>query len=184
MFGVTSVYEPSIGSPPLQERGTLNFGDRRPQFHFYARLARERGVKLTRKEVIFMAKSAELTRDERIKKELSRLRRSLKDVPKNKMTTAEGLLHRAAFLRVELEDLEADINANGSTELYQNGPDALPMTRIRAAAQQHNTMMKNYTTVCRQLADLIPESATATTKKESDAFVEILQRKNGMRRVK
>lgn len=99
------------------------------------------------------------------------------------MTAAEGLIHRAAFIRVELEDLEVDINENGSTEMYQNGPDALPMTRIRAAAQQYDKMVKNYATVSRQLADLIPESATAT-KKDYDAFVDILQRKNGMRRVK
>ncbi|MFB9324286.1 hypothetical protein, partial [Cryptosporangium minutisporangium] len=126
---------------------------------------------------IFMDESVKLARDKRIKKELTRIKKSLKEVPKDKLTAAEGLIHRAAFLRIELEDLEEDINCHGSTELFQNGPDAMPITRVRASAQQHNTVVKNYTTVCRQLADLIPNvPQTPKETPQPDAFQKILAR--------
>ncbi|MEK5060492.1 hypothetical protein BK126_04490 [Paenibacillus sp. FSL H7-0326] len=124
-----------------------------------------------------MDESLKLARDKRIKKELTRIKKSLKEVPKDKLTAAEGLIHRAAFLRIELEDLEEDINCHGSTELFQNGPDALPITRVRASAQQHNNVIRNYTTVCRNLADLIPNvPQTPKGKPEPDAFQKILAR--------
>ena len=82
-------------------------------------------------------------------------------MPEDMLRLADGLIQRAAFLKVELEDLEADINKNGSTEVYEakNQP---PVTRIRASAQHYDKMVRAYTTVCKQLADLV--GSTGATK--------------------
>ena len=136
-----------------------------------------------------MATSKDLTREDRIKAELLRLRRSLKPlVQANKYRAADGLVQRAAFLRIELEDLEADINTHGTTE---PGPQGL---RVRAAAQQYDKLLKTYNAVCKQLNDLIPATAGSAPKQSTkgsetpDPFQNIMGRKQkatgGMRRVK
>ncbi|HYF94430.1 MAG TPA: hypothetical protein VD969_19600 [Symbiobacteriaceae bacterium] len=135
-----------------------------------------------------MKNSSELPRDTRIKREVSRLRRILKKVPEVRQQLAIGLVERAAFLRVELEDLEADINKNGTTEVYQPSEDSPPITRIRAAAQQYDKLVKSYTTVCRQIDDLVPQGGKPGEKvtAPSDALQNLIQsRAEGrMRRVK
>lgn len=115
-----------------------------------------------------------MTRHERIKQEEARLTKHLAGLPETRRHLVEGLIQRAAFLRVEAEDLEADINERGSTELFQNGPDALPMTRVRAAAQQHDKVVRAYTTICKQLAEMAPEGKASS---EQDAFQELMGRK-------
>jgi hypothetical protein len=135
-----------------------------------------------------MPTSKDLTREDRIKRELSRLRRSLKPlVQANKYKAADGLMQRAAFLRIELEDLEEDINIHGTTEPGLQG------TKVRASAQQYDKLLKTYNSVCKQLNDLIPATAGSAPKqstKESetpDPFLQIMGRRQstgGMRRVK
>jgi hypothetical protein len=135
-----------------------------------------------------MATSKDLAREDRIKAELRRLRRNLKPlVLENRYRAADGLMQRAAFLRIELEDLEKDINTHGTTE---PGPQGL---RVRAAAQQYDKLLKTYNAVCKQLNDLIPATAGSAPKqstKESetpDPFLQIMGRRQstgGMRRVK
>lgn len=128
-----------------------------------------------------MPTSKDLTREDRIKRELSRLRRSLKPlVQANKYKAADGLMQRAAFLRIELEDLEADINTHGTTEPGLQG------TKVRASAQQYDKLLKTYNSVCKQLTDLIPAGAAPPKPTEKDPFQDIMQRKTtgGMRRVK
>ncbi len=135
-----------------------------------------------------MGNSTKLSRDTRIKREVNRLRRNLKTVPEDRQQLAIGLVERAAFLRVELEDLEADINANGTIEWYQPSEDAAPITRIRAAAQQYDKLVKSYATVCRQIADLVPQGNKPGEKEKpaSDAFQNLVENRTDgrMRRVK
>lgn len=86
-------------------------------------------------------------------------------MPDDMLRLVEGLIQRAAFLRVELEDLEEDINKNGSTEIYQASEHSPPMTRIRAAAQHYDKMARQYLATCKQLAELA--SSTGAVKGES-----------------
>lgn len=131
-----------------------------------------------------MPRSPRKGRDARIRRELERLCEILQPSGE-RWRLVEGLIQRAAFLRVELEDLEVDLNANGSVEEYQASPNSLPMTRIRAAAQHYDKMVRAYTTVCKQLVELIPVQAGQASAK--GALEEILERKAaaaGIRRVK
>src|SRR5690606_6178361 len=95
-----------------------------------------------------------MIRDKRIEAEEKRLLEILSSMPEDKIRLVEGLVERAALLRVELEDREIDINENGSTEVYQAGPSSPPMTRVRATAQHYDKMARQYLATCKQLADL------------------------------
>jgi len=123
-----------------------------------------------------MPNSADVSREDRIKKEFARLRRLLKNVPKDKLSAATGIIQRAAFMAITLEDLEADINENGTVESFMQGD--YEYDRQRPAAQLYNTTVKNYTATCKQLTDLIPAGG-APPSKEKDAFEQILGRGKG-----
>jgi len=120
-----------------------------------------------------MIKSKEITKDERIKKEIKRLRTLLKDIPDNKLKVAEGLIKRASFMLVTLEDLELDLNTEGTVETFSQ-TKGIEYDRERPAAKLYNAFIKNYTSLCKQLLDLIPNE---TTKKEaSDDLLEFVQK--------
>ena len=57
-----------------------------------------------------MPKKADLSKEEKIKKEKARLRRVFKDLDENKRRTVDSLIERAAFLTASLEELENEIN--------------------------------------------------------------------------
>ena len=68
-----------------------------------------------------MATKKELTKEQKIKKEIARLKRVVKDLDKNKLQTVESLIKNAAFMAVSLEELQEIINAEGYVVEYQNG---------------------------------------------------------------
>lgn len=102
---------------------------------------------------------------ERINKEDKRLRKIYKDLPKDQLELYEGLIKRAAFMRITLEDYEQDINENGSIEYFTQSEKTDPYERERPVARLYNTMNKNYQSIMKQLSDKIPE-ATADPAEE------------------
>ena len=65
-----------------------------------------------------MATKKDLTKEEKIKREFSRLKRIFKDLDKNKLQTVESLIKNAAFMAVSLEELQEIINEEGYTVEY------------------------------------------------------------------
>ena len=53
-----------------------------------------------------MATKKELTKDQKIKREINRLKRVFRDLDKNKLQTVESLIRNAAFMAVSLEELQ------------------------------------------------------------------------------
>lgn len=115
-----------------------------------------------------MATKKDLTKDERISKEERRLRRSYKDLTKDKKQVVDGLIRRAAYMRVTLEDMEIDLDENGFVELFTQSDKTEPYERERPVARLYNTMNKNYQSIIKQLSDLLPK--VESPKEESDGF--------------
>jgi hypothetical protein len=115
----------------------------------------------------FMAGKKELTKDERILREEKRLRKSYKDLPKDKMQVVDGLIRRAAYMRVTLEDMEKDLDENGFVEMFTQSEKTEPYERERPVARLYNTMNKNYQSIIKQLSDLLPKE---DPKEEDDGF--------------
>lgn len=102
------------------------------------------------------------TKESRIKAEKKRLSAHYANLPAARKAIAEGLINRAAFMRVELEDLETDLLANGWTELFQQGKNQEPYDRARPQGQTYNAVNGNYQKVIKQLDSMLPKEDAAT----------------------
>lgn len=114
-----------------------------------------------------MAKKAEITKDERIAKEEKRLRQIYKNIDKDNKAIIDGLIQRAAYMRVTLEDWEKDIDLNGFIEMFTQSEKTAPYERERPVIRLYNTMNKNYQSIIKQLSDLVPKQSA---KEKDDGF--------------
>jgi hypothetical protein len=121
--------------------------------------------------VIYVASKKILSRDDRIKKEINRLKRIYKNIDKDNKAIIDGLIQRAAYMRVTLEDWERDIMENGITEMFTQSDKTDPYERERPVARLYNTMNKNYQSIIKQLSDLVPKPEP---KQEDDGFEDFL----------
>lgn len=118
-----------------------------------------------------MATNTDLTNDERILKEVRRLNRIYKNIDKDNKAIIDGLIQRAAYMRVTLEDWEEDIIENGCTEMFTQSINTPPYERERPVARLYNTMNANYQKIIKQLSDLVPKQEAKTKDDGFDAFV-------------
>ena len=80
-------------------------------------------------------------------------------IPPNKRKLVDGLLWQAARLRCSLDNLWADIQKNGETEIFSQGSDAFK--RERPEAKLFTARDKSYQAIIKQLNELLPEESTS-----------------------
>lgn len=120
-----------------------------------------------------MAKEKRIkTKDERIRGEKQRLSRIYKNLDENKKKLAAGLIERAAFMRIECEDLEADLIENGWTEQFQQSEKLEPYDRARPQGQAYQQLNANYQKVIKQLDALLPQ--VKQSGREDDGFADFV----------
>ena len=110
----------------------------------------------------------------RIKRELTRLRRSFKELPDDKKRVAEGLMQEAAFMRVTLEETRAVIDQEGVVERFEQG--AQRFLREHPATKVYASLVNRYTAVVKQLVDLLPANAVPPKEDELMGFVKARRR--------
>ena len=115
-----------------------------------------------------MGQKKELTKAERIAKERRRLTGLFRAVEERKKKTVLGLIERAAFLRVTLDELEENLREGGTTEQFSQGNQE-PYTRERPESRIYATLNANYQKIIKQLTDLLPKDEPGP-KQEGDAF--------------
>ena len=110
----------------------------------------------------------------RIKRELTRLRKSFKPLPEDKRRLAEGLMQEAAFMRVTLEETREIIDQEGVIELFEQGKQRFlrehPATKVYAA------LINRYSAVVKQLIDLLPDDDKQKT--ETDELMAFVKRRS------
>ena len=112
----------------------------------------------------------EIEKEKQIKKEIRKLLRLFKNLPKDKMKAADGLIQEAAFMKVTLEETRHVIDQEGILEKFEQG--AQKFLREHPATKVYNTMIQRYATVCKQLFDMIPDpDAGKQAEDELMAFV-------------
>ena len=67
----------------------------------------------------------------------------------------DRLIDNAAFMAVQLEDLQVAINRDGPVSEYQNGENQWG-TKKSPEVEIYNTTVKNYTATLKLLCDMIP----------------------------
>lgn len=93
----------------------------------------------------------------RIKKELKRLNEIYRSTPEGHKATLEGLIKNTAWLRVTIEDAQADIDLNGSTEKFQQAKGMEPYDRKRPIADQLDKWNSQYRNNIKILVEHVPE---------------------------
>lgn len=116
-----------------------------------------------------MENRAEKTKEQRIRAEKARLKRLYRNLPKEAAGTVAGLIDQAAFMRIECEDMAADLQDNGWTEKFQQSERLEPYDRARPIGQAYNSTNANYQKIIKQLTALLPKP-DATPKPEDDGF--------------
>lgn len=96
-------------------------------------------------------------KETKIKEEFESLKKLCEGLPQNKLAVALPLIEQAAFMRVTLTDLQAEINEMGCVEEYQNGRNQSGF-KVTAALQAYNSTVKNYAAVCERLDRILPAS--------------------------
>lgn len=91
----------------------------------------------------------------RVKNEIVLLRSKFNDIEENKLKAVSSIIENVAFMNVTLQDLQDDINLNGAIEKYKNGDKQWGL-KANPAIQAYNTMIKNYSSLMKQLTDLLP----------------------------
>ena len=119
---------------------------------------------------VITKKYEHLKEDERTKKELRKLNRIFKDIPKDKKSLAEKLISNAAFMAILLDDLQEDIKRNGYKDEYKNGENQYGYKRA-VAADLYQVTIKNYTNVIKQLNDLLPKNKDIEDDDGFEAFI-------------
>ena len=90
------------------------------------------------------------------KSEIARLAQIYAGLPEKQLALAQGLIAQAARLRVQLDQLNADITENGLTELFQQSDKVEPYVRERPQASLFVKLDKNYQSIIRQLSEMVP----------------------------
>ena len=114
-----------------------------------------------------MAKLKDVPKDKRISLEEGRLRDIYANIDKDNKAIIDGLIQRAAYMRITLEDWEKDIDENGYFEMFTQSVNTPPYERERPVIRLYNTMNKNYQSIIKQLSDLVPKPEP---KEEDDGF--------------
>ena len=115
--------------------------------------------------------TAKPTKAQRIATEVRRLKNIYKDVAKDSQALIQGLIQRAAYMRISLEDYEADLDSGGYVELFTQSEKTDPYERERPVARLYNAMNKNYQSIIKQLSDLLPKQPAKVEDDGFDAFV-------------
>lgn len=109
-----------------------------------------------------MADKKELTKDMKIRKEKNRLKGIFRDLEENKKKLLIPLIEKAAFMSVELDELQEAIEQDGWISEYKNGENQFG-TKKSPVAETYIALSKNYAAIVKQLTDSVP----AAKKKES-----------------
>lgn len=113
-------------------------------------------------------------KEERIKKEEKRLLKYYEDLDSRKKEIAQGLIQRAAHLRITLEDMAADLDENGYVEKFQQSPHVPPYERKRPNADLFTAMSGLYQKAIKQLTDLLPKETAQNKADDMSAFDEFI----------
>ena len=111
-------------------------------------------------------------KDKEIKREITRLTNLYKDVDRVKRLTAKNLIEEAAFMKSTLKELKFLIDEKGPIDEMPQGEYSI--LREHPALKSYNTMVQRYSTIIKQLMDLLPKEQQ---KEIDDGFEDFLNDK-------
>ncbi len=113
-----------------------------------------------------MKKESNLSKSELIENEFKKLKRIFKNLDENKKKLVLPLIEKAAFMSVQLNELQDSINENGCVETYQNGKEQYGQKKS-PEIEIYLAMSKNYANIIKQLTELVPAAERKKSKLEA-----------------
>ena len=113
------------------------------------------------------------TKEEIIKAEKRKLAGIYTRLDRKTKRSVDSLVDEAAFMAASLYELRKIIDEKGYTEEYQNGANQKGIKKC-SEVEIYNTMIKNYSSVVKQLTDLLPEDQEKGKAMTSDGFEEFI----------
>lgn len=110
-----------------------------------------------------------MTLDEKIEFQKKKLKRQFSKLDSKTKNIVSPLIDNAAFMTVTLENLQKIISEEGIMIEYQNGANQWGKKKS-PEAEVYNTMIKNLSTITKQLTELAPRD-TGAKDDGFDAFL-------------
>ena len=107
------------------------------------------------------------------KKDLGRFAAAYFAAAPEKQSMCLQLISNAVFMEEQLTKLQAEIRENGVVSEYKNGENQWG-TRKSPEVDVYNSMIKNYTSVIKQINDILPDAPSA-----EDELTAFLKAKGG-----
>ena len=98
-------------------------------------------------------------RNRKIKKELTRLKKSMPELAPNQQVILKNLFQEAAFLSVILEESRMMVQRDGMIEQYQNGATQKGVKKS-AAMEVYDKSLNSYMKIIDQINKAMPEGKT------------------------
>ncbi|EPY2304111.1 hypothetical protein FDF18_15310 [Clostridium sporogenes] len=105
-----------------------------------------------------------------ISKEMKKLSKILKEVPKDRQPIAQSLFEELVFMQKTLVKLKEQIEEEGPTSMFKQGKQEF--LREHPALKGYNTTIQRYSLLYKQLTDLLPPT-TGTDK--SDPLIDFIK---------
>lgn len=102
-----------------------------------------------------------------------------KKIDEDKLNIAIDIIKDVAYMTVKTEQLKAEVEEQGMTEIYQNGANQYGRKKS-AAFDAYIQLTKQKSALIKQLTDLLPEQdflAVSNEDDEFDKFVELRSKK-------
>lgn len=113
------------------------------------------------------------TKEEIIKAEKRKLSGIYTRLDKKTKKSVDSLVDEAAFMAASLYELRKIIDDKGYTEEYQNGANQKGVKKC-SEVEIYNTMIKNYSSIVKQLTDLLPKEQSREKILTGDGFEEFI----------
>lgn len=110
-----------------------------------------------------------LSTEDKIEEKKKKIKRLFREIPKEKMQFADGLISQFAVTSVTLERLADEINRGDLIEDFVQG--AQKMRRESPALRSYNTTIKSFTALSKALLDLLPEKEQRQAGGELLSFI-------------
>ncbi|GEM02990.1 hypothetical protein HHA03_25220 [Halolactibacillus halophilus] len=131
---------------------SIEQGKNSPSLELLTRIAEALGV-----SVLYLLNDRIDDMESRVESEVERLKKLFKNIPKDQLDVAEGLIIQAARLRILLDDNWKDILENGEYEKFSQSENQVPYDRKRPIVENYDNRDKTYQAIIKQLTDLLPQ---------------------------
>ena len=85
---------------------------------------------------------------------MKQLKKILKVIPRDRQPIAQNIYNELLFIQRTLDKLKNDVDTEGTTTLFKQGQQEF--IRENPALKGYNTTIRNYSSLYKQLIDLLP----------------------------